>query len=249
MVDRIEILDTTLRDGEQTSGVSFTVREKLSIARLLLDELHVDRIEVASARVSDGEFESVRRIARWAEERGFLDRVEVLGFVDGGVSLRWIADAGCRVMNLLAKGSLRHCELQLRKTPEQHVADICEAIEAASAEGIAVNLYLEDWSNGMRFSKDYVYGMIDALRDRPIARFMIPDTLACSLPTTASVLPRDGRALSGTAFRLPCPQRLRFGRGECHGRCQGGRTGNPYDRQRAGGAGRATRPCRALRLC
>ena len=182
MVDRIEILDTTLRDGEQTSGVSFTVREKLSIARLLLDELHVDRIEVASARVSDGEFESVRRIARWAEERGFLDRVEVLGFVDGGVSLRWIADAGCRVMNLLAKGSLRHCELQLRKTPEQHVADICEAIEAASAEGIAVNLYLEDWSNGMRFSKDYVYGMIDALRDRPIARFMIPDTLGVLAP-------------------------------------------------------------------
>ena len=174
MVDRIEILDTTLRDGEQTSGVSFTVREKLSIARLLLDELHVDRIEVASARVSDGEFESVRRIARWAEERGFLDRVEVLGFVDGGVSLRWIADAGCRVMNLLAKGSLRHCELQLRKTPEQHVADICEAIEAASAEGIAVNLYLEDWSNGMRFSKDYVYGMIDALRDRPLARLKLP---------------------------------------------------------------------------
>ena len=182
MVDRIEILDTTLRDGEQTSGVSFTVREKLSIARLLLDELHVDRIEVASARVSDGEFESVRRIARWAEERGFLDRVEVLGFVDGGVSLRWIDDAGCRVMNLLAKGSLRHCELQLRKTPEQHVADICEAIEAASAEGIAVNLYLEDWSNGMRFSKDYVYGMIDALRDRPIARFMIPDTLGVLAP-------------------------------------------------------------------
>ena len=182
MVDRIEILDTTLRDGEQTSGVSFTVREKLSIARLLLDELHVDRIEVASARVSDGEFESVRRIARWAEERGFLDRVEVLGFVDGGVSLRWIADAGCRVMNLLAKGSLRHCELQLRKTPEQHVADICEAIEAASAEGIAVNLYLEDWSNGIKHSPDYVFLVIDALKGLPICRFMLPDTLGVLNP-------------------------------------------------------------------
>ena len=182
MVDRIEILDTTLRDGEQTSGVSFTVREKLSIARLLLDELHVDRIEVASARLSDGEWHSRLRTARWAEERGFLDRVEVLGFVDGGVSLRWIADAGCRVMNLLAKGSLRHCELQLRKTPEQHVADICEAIEAASAEGIAVNLYLEDWSNGIKHSPDYVFLVIDALKGLPICRFMLPDTLGVLNP-------------------------------------------------------------------
>ncbi|NLB02380.1 MAG: 2-isopropylmalate synthase, partial [Bacteroidales bacterium] len=59
----IEILDTTLRDGEQTSGVSFGVQEKLSIARLLLEELRVDRIEVASARVSEGEFKAVRRIS------------------------------------------------------------------------------------------------------------------------------------------------------------------------------------------
>ena len=51
----IEILDTTLRDGEQTAGVSFNPDEKLAIARLLLEELKVNRIEVASARVSRGE--------------------------------------------------------------------------------------------------------------------------------------------------------------------------------------------------
>ena len=175
-------MDTTLRDGEQTSGVSFAVREKLSIARLLLDELKVDRIEIASARVSEGEAESTRKIAQWAAEHGYLDRVEVLGFVDGDVSLRWIADAGCKVINLLTKGSLKHCTLQLRKTPEEHIADIKAAIARATEMGIAVNVYLEDWSNGMLHSPDYVYGMIDALRSEPIRRFMIPDTLGVLNP-------------------------------------------------------------------
>ena len=50
---RIEIMDTTLRDGEQTSGVSYAASEKLTLAKLLLEELRVDRIEVASARVTE----------------------------------------------------------------------------------------------------------------------------------------------------------------------------------------------------
>ena len=76
---RIEILDTTLRDGEQTSGVSFVPHEKLMIARMLLQDVNVDRVEVASARVSEGEKEAVKGICRWASRAGKLDRVEVLG--------------------------------------------------------------------------------------------------------------------------------------------------------------------------
>ena len=57
----IEIMDTTLRDGEQTSGVSFSASEKLTIAQLLLTEVKVDRIEIASARVSEGEFDAVKK--------------------------------------------------------------------------------------------------------------------------------------------------------------------------------------------
>lgn len=178
----IEIMDTTLRDGEQTSGVSFVPHEKLIIARMLLQQVNVDRIEVASARVSEGEKEAVMNICRWARQAGMLDRVEVLGFVDGKVSLDWINDCGCRNINLLCKGSERHCRFQLKKTPEEHIADIRKSLEYASQLGISVNLYLEDWSNGMKDSPDYVFNFVEALKDSGIKRFMLPDTLGVLNP-------------------------------------------------------------------
>ena len=179
---KIEIMDTTLRDGEQTSGVSFMPHEKLVIARALLQDLNVDRIEVASARVSNGERDSVKNICRWARRAGLLDRVEVLGFVDGHESVDWIRDAGCRRLNLLCKGSRRHCEEQLGKTAEEHIADIREVVDYAKEQGVGVNLYLEDWSNGMKSSPDYVFALVDALKDSGIQRFMLPDTLGILNP-------------------------------------------------------------------
>ncbi|MDR3261287.1 MAG: 2-isopropylmalate synthase [Tannerella sp.] len=178
----IEILDTTLRDGEQTSGVSFSVHEKKAITRLLLNDLKVDRVEVASARVSEGEFDSIRQIAQWAAQTGYLSHLEVLGFVDKGASIQWIQSVGCYVMNLLCKGSLRHLTEQLRKTPEQHIADITEQLRMAEQEGITVNVYLEDWSNGIQHSPEYVYALTDALLRMPVKRIMLPDTLGVLNP-------------------------------------------------------------------
>ena len=175
-------MDTTLRDGEQTNGVSFVPHEKLLIARMLLHQVGVDRIEVASARVSDGEKEAVSMICRWARQAGKLDSVEVLGFVDGTTSLDWIHDTGCRHINLLCKGSERHCTFQLKKTLAEHVSDIRRSVVYAKELGISVNLYLEDWSNGMKDSPDYVFGLVDALKDEGIQRFMLPDTLGILNP-------------------------------------------------------------------
>ena len=178
----VEIMDTTLRDGEQTSGVSFTASEKLHIARLLLDELNVDRIEVASARVSEGELDAVKRITAWAWIKGWLDKVEVLAFIDGSQSLEWIRGAGAKTVNLLSKGSQKHLTGQLRKSPDQHIADILQSVQECGDNGMTANLYLEDWSNGMRHSRDYVFYLMDHLQTAPIRRFMLPDTLGILAP-------------------------------------------------------------------
>jgi D-citramalate synthase len=188
---RIEIMDTTLRDGEQTSGVSFTAPEKLSLARLLLEELKVDRIEVASARVSEGEFESVRQITAWAAEAGHLSRVEVLSFVDKGASLEWIKQSGACVQNLLTKGSLNHLTHQLRKSPKAHFRDVGEVLEIAGDQGIRTNIYLEDWSNGMRNSREYVLEFLDFLSSQPVDRILLPDTLGVLTPHETYVFLQD----------------------------------------------------------
>lgn len=178
----VEIMDTTLRDGEQTSGVSFSPSEKLTIAQLLLTEVKVDRIEIASARVSEGEFAAVKAITKWAKTNGLLNKVEVLTFVDGDVSVEWMLKAGAKVMNLLTKGSLNHLTHQLKKKPAEHFAEVAAVIALARKKGLECNVYLEDWSNGMRHSRDYVFQYLDFLQTIPVKRIMLPDTLGVLTP-------------------------------------------------------------------
>ncbi|MDH3322461.1 MAG: 2-isopropylmalate synthase, partial [Flavobacteriaceae bacterium] len=180
---KIEIMDTTLRDGEQTSGVSFSASEKLTIAQLLLEELKVDRIEIASTRVSDGEFEAVKNICHWASAKGWLDKVEVLSFVDNGLSVDWMVKTGAKVQNLLTKGSLNHLKHQLKKTPEEHFEGIANVISKAKQHQIVTNVYLEDWSNGMKNSPDYVYKFMDFLSAQEVDRVLLPDTLGVLSPS------------------------------------------------------------------
>src|SRR6187399_2668637 len=154
---RIEVMDTTLRDGEQAEGISMMPEEKRTIAQRLLEAVKVDRIEVASARVSEGERRAVKAIVDYAESKGMTDRVEILGFVDMNRSVDWAESVGVSVINLLTKGSLHHCREQLKKTHPQHLDDIRRTVEYGAKHGMAFNVYLEDWSGGMMGSPDYVF--------------------------------------------------------------------------------------------
>ena len=178
----IQIMDTTLRDGEQTPNVAYSPSEKFQLAQLLLRGVGVDRIEVASALVSDGEAEAVERIGRWARKARLAERVEVLGFVDGERSVDWISTHGGGAINLLTKGSREHCEKQLRLTPERHFKAISETVGYAKRRNLVVNVYLEDWSSGVRDSFDYVFAHVQNLAALGVRNVYLPDTLGILSP-------------------------------------------------------------------
>jgi D-citramalate synthase len=177
-----EIMDTTLRDGEQTSNVAFSPSEKMQIARILLEKVNVDRIEIASALVSHGEKDSTAKILKWANQNDYSEHIEILGYVDIHKSVDWIYDVGGKVINLLTKGSLKHLKFQLKKNPQEHFNDISRTIEYANKKKINVNVYLEDWSNGYLESQDYVYDLIEHLGKTLVKRIMLPDTLGVLYP-------------------------------------------------------------------
>jgi D-citramalate synthase len=179
---RIAIMDTTLRDGEQTPDIAYTASEKLHVARMLLADVGVDRIEIASARVSRGELEAALRVTDWAREADLIDRVEMLGFCDGQRSVDWILEAGGCVMNLLAKGSEHHCRTHLQMTPEEHTERIVETVNYARKNDVRVSVYLEDWSNGVRDGFEYVSSITNAIQDLDVERVHLADTLGILAP-------------------------------------------------------------------
>jgi D-citramalate synthase len=178
----VAVMDTTLRDGEQTPNVSYTPAEKLQLARMLLVEVEIDRIEIASTRVSSGELEAAQAITKWARKARLIHRIEMLGYSDGKKSVDWICGAGGKVMNLLTKGSERHCVEQLGMTPEEHREHISYTIRYARKKRLTVNVYLEDWSSGVRDSFDYVFAMVQQLRELRVARVYLADTLGTFSP-------------------------------------------------------------------
>ncbi|MCP5055320.1 MAG: 2-isopropylmalate synthase [bacterium] len=179
---RVEVMDTTLRDGEQTPEVAYTPEEKLQLARALLADVGVDRIEIAGTRVSEGEREAARKICRWAKRAGMLRRIEMLGYCDGNKSVDWLHETGGRVLNLLVKGSEHHCATQLRMAPEQHRKKVAETLVYARKRRVRTNVYLEDWSSGVVDSPDYVFAMLRALGEHRVDRVFLADTLGTQAP-------------------------------------------------------------------
>lgn len=174
----VEIMDTTLRDGQQMPSSRLMTQAKLEIAKFLLERVRVDRIEVASALTSEGEFRALKAIMDWAKVHNYDEQIEVLGFLDGDRSARWIQEAGGKVVNLLCKGSAKHSSVQLGMDVHQHSRLIKKTVDCCRHLGLRVNLYLEDWSQGMRDSWDsYLKPLLQKISCMRVERVMLADTL------------------------------------------------------------------------
>jgi len=169
----IKILDTTLRDGEQTPGVSLTAENKLLIARKL-DSLGVDIIEAGSAITSEGERISIKEIANEGLNAEICSYCRIRKEdIDSAIA--------CDVdsIHLVVPVSDLHIEQKLKKDRETVRALAVEMTEYARSHGLVVELSGEDAS---RADLDYLKSVYDAGIDAGAERLCFCDTVGILLP-------------------------------------------------------------------
>lgn len=136
----IKVLDTTLRDGEQTPGVSLTSLEKLRIANKL-DEIGVDFIEAGSAITSEGERESIKEITK----QGF--NAEILSFSRPlNIDIDYCLECDVDAINLVVPTSDLHISDKLKTTRKELLELSNSAIDYCKDHGLTVELSAEDAS-------------------------------------------------------------------------------------------------------
>lgn len=154
---KLEVFDTTLRDGEQTPGISLTPSEKLQIARKL-DEIGVNTIEAGSAITSQGEREAIRGITHEGLNAKIASFARTLT-----QDIDYCIDCDVDMVNIVVPTSSLHMEYKLKKSPEEVLAISNNVTEYAVDHGLKVMLSAEDSTRSdMDFLKQIFKGAIEA---------------------------------------------------------------------------------------
>ena len=192
---KIRVLDTTLRDGEQTPGVSLTIEEKLEIAKAL-DALGVDVIEAGFPIVSEGEFASVKAIRKL----GLKSTVCALSRVDKQDVDTLIA---CDIPygHLFIATSDLHLKYKLKISREEALEKAVSGIEYAMSHGIKVEFSAED---STRTDRDFLGQMLRSVSQLGIERIDLPDTVGTSTPERYADMVRCARSLVKTPLCTHC---------------------------------------------
>ena len=192
---RVRIFDTTLRDGEQTPGVSLAPAQKLAIARKL-DALGVDAIEAGFPVVSGGEMEAVRLIAK----DGLA--CEVCGLArTNKKDIDAAADAGLDYVHTFIATSDIHLTHKLRMTRDEARTKAVDAVEYAKSRGMRVEFSAED---ATRTDRDFLRNVFSAVTAAGADRIDIPDTVGYSTPQYMASITADAVSASGLPVSVHC---------------------------------------------
>jgi len=191
----IRVLDTTLRDGEQTPGVSLTPDEKLEIAQAL-DRLGVDVIEAGFPITSKGEQEGAKKIARagLSAEVSGLARAEKLD-IDTAIA------CGVGGVHVFLASSDIHLEHKLKISREEMLRRSAEAVRYAKGFGVKVEFSAED---STRTSIDFFKKVVKAVSDAGMDRFDIPDTVGVATPARMAEYVKAARSVTNALISVHC---------------------------------------------
>jgi len=191
----IRVLDTTLRDGEQTPGVSLTPEEKLEIARAL-ERLGVDVIEAGFPITSRGEQDGVRLIARagLSSEVCGLARAEKQD-IDTAIQ------CGVNSIHVFLACSDIHLKHKLHITRQEMLKRSAEAVRYAKSFGVKVEFSPED---ATRTDLQFFKRVVKVVSDGGIDRLDIPDTVGTSTPEKMASYVRAAKSVSNVLVSVHC---------------------------------------------
>lgn len=207
--DSFHLFDTTLRDGAQREGITYSVADKLAVATLL-DELGVGFIEGGwpGAVPKDTEF-----FARAAAGELDLKTATLVAFGatrKAGVKaaddpqVRALLDSQASVVTLVAKSDIRHVTRALRTTPEENLAMVADTVALLVAEGRRVFLDCEHFFDGYRFDSDYGVSVARAASDAGADVIVLCDTNGGMLPSGVGRIVGEVRERTGLRLGIHC---------------------------------------------
>jgi len=193
--ERVKIFDTTMRDGEQTPGVSFTTDQKLRLARQL-DELRVDVIEAGFPIVSKGEKDSVEKIAGEG-----LD-AEICALARASKEdIERALECNVDSIHVFIATSDIHLEKKLKLTREQALENASESVEMAKDHGVLVEFSAED---ATRTNLNYLKEVMEAVDEAGADRVNIPDTVGVAVPAAMRDLVKEIREVVKVPISVHC---------------------------------------------
>jgi 2-isopropylmalate synthase len=206
--DAFHVYDTTLRDGAQREGISYSVNDKLAVARLL-DDLGVAFIEGGWPGALPKDTEFFDRAQRELD----LKHAQLVAFgstrkagvrVEDDPQVQALLDSGTPVITLVAKSDVRHVAEALRTTPEENLAMVRDTVAHLVAHGRRVFVDCEHFFDGYRNDPDYGVALLKAAGEAGMSVGVLCDTNGGMLPSRIHAIVSDVLARTGVRLGIHC---------------------------------------------